>query len=86
MFFSTNLREHAACTFFRGSLLMVLASDDPAFWQVDVPTDDFLVAFVCLMAENQGLKAIKKLIKNSILYSLFEEEEKQNLMTNLIEL
>lgn len=73
----TDLRHHTVGILLRNNFPVVVASDDPAFWGALPLTHDMLATFLLIMSENQGIKAIKALIKNSIWKSSFNEHEKE---------
>lgn len=61
---------------FRNNYPVTVSSDDPAFWNALPLTHDMLAAFLFLMSEQQGVRALKAVIENSFKYSCLSEQEK----------
>jgi len=72
-----DLRQHPAIEYIKRGLPVVIASDDPAFFEYKSLTDDW---FAAILSFNLSLAEIKQLCMNSILYSGVSEQEKTRLM------
>lgn len=72
-----DMRNHPGGYFFAKNFPVVVASDDPGFWNVNGLSHDFYEAFVGMMSRNADLRALKQLAINSITYSTLSESEKQ---------
>lgn len=70
----SDLRIHPAAGYLNRGVPCVLASDDPGIFGYTGMTPDFWAAF---MAWNLDLAALKKLARNSLVYSAMEAEEKE---------
>jgi len=69
----SDLRMHPANAFFHNGVPMVIANDDPLMFGYSGLTYDFWVVTVSWYLD---LKALKKLVYNSILYSCLSESER----------
>ncbi|MBR6352062.1 MAG: hypothetical protein IKR93_07040 [Firmicutes bacterium] len=77
--FVEDLRSHPAVEYLKRGVAVVLASDDPAFQEHTVLTDDFFAAAVCW---DLGLAEIKQLCINSIRHCGVDETTKTQMMKN----
>jgi adenosine deaminase CECR1 len=76
--FTRDLRSHPGIGYLRNGIQCVISSDDPSIFGFSGLSYDFWSAF---MAWELGLKALKKLSRNSIEYSTLPESEKVLAMT-----
>ncbi|XP_035784283.1 adenosine deaminase 2-like [Anopheles albimanus] len=77
-----DLRNHPGSFYATQNIPMVIASDDPGFWDAVGVSYDYYYAFMA-MAPSAGLGFLKQLVWDSIKYSAISEEERQNITTAL---
>ena len=73
----SDLRQHPAIEYIKRGIPVVIASDDPTFFENKSLTDDW---FAVILSFDLRIAEIKQLCLNSILYSGISEDEKQRLL------
>ncbi|XP_053674133.1 adenosine deaminase 2-like [Anopheles nili] len=79
----SDLRNHPAGFYVAQNIPIVIASDDPGFWDAAGVSFDFYYAFMAI-APQTGLGFLKQIVWDSIKYSTISETERQNI-TNTME-
>lgn len=72
----SDLRNHPGSLFLSQNIPIVICNDDPGFWNAKGVSYDFYYTFMSLAAYNSDLRTLKKLVWNSIRYSVLNESEK----------
>ncbi len=71
--YTRDIRNHPATEYLRSGMAIALCSDDPAYMENITLTDDFFAATV---GWNLGIRDLKQLGINSLMYSGLDEKEK----------
>lgn len=71
-----DFRNHPAAVLMAQNVQIVIASDDPSFWEVSQLSHDFYIAFLGIASRHSDLRTLKKFAINSIVYSGMSETEK----------
>lgn len=74
----SDLRQHPIIEYIKRGVPVVIASDDPVFFENKSLTDDW---FAIILSFDLNIAEIKQLCKNSILYSGVSQKEKEKLLT-----
>lgn len=73
----TDMRNHPATFYVSQNYPIVIASDDPGFWNAKGLSYDFYYALMSMAPARAGLAFLKELVKNSIRrVSNFEKNKK----------
>lgn len=71
-----DFRNHPAAILMAQNVQIVIAPDDPAFWEVSKLSHDFYIAFVGIASRQSDLRTLKKFVLNSIEHSALNATEK----------
>ncbi|CAG9859862.1 unnamed protein product [Phyllotreta striolata] len=71
-------RNHPAVNLLARGFPVVVCNDDPAVWGAEGLSYDWYVAFMAMTPEGAGLKVLKRLASNSLLYSSMGESGKRD--------
>lgn len=71
-----DIQNHPAAYFMAAGFPVVISSDDPAVWGSRGLSHDFYAAFMAMSGKEDGLKLLKQLSMNSLIYSALGEQEK----------
>ena len=74
----SDLRQHPMVEYIRRDIPIVIASDDPIFFENKALTDDW---FAIILAFDLNIAEIKQLCLNSVLYSGVSKKEKAKLLS-----
>ncbi|XP_011299068.1 adenosine deaminase CECR1 [Fopius arisanus] len=72
----SNLRNHQAAILFALDIPVVISNDDPGLWGAKGLSDDFYMTLMSILPMNANLYSLKKIARNSIIYSTLSENEK----------
>ncbi|CAH1735729.1 unnamed protein product [Chironomus riparius] len=73
-----DLRNHPAAFYISENVPIVIANDDPGFWNAKGLSYDFYYAFMAFTPADSGLQVLKQLAWNSLKYSAMTQKEKIN--------
>ena len=62
-----DIRNHPAAVYASTNLPIVIASDDPAFWNATGLSYDFYYAFMSITAADAGLEYLKQIVLDSLM-------------------
>lgn len=71
-----DIQNHPATYLIAGGYPVVISSDDPAVWGARGLSYDFYAAFMAMSGKDDGLKILKQLSMNSLIYSALDETKK----------
>lgn len=75
-----DYRNHPAAALIADGFPVVIACDDPSFWDSKALSYDWYIAFMAFGSRDSDLRLLKQLAINSILYSSLEDDERSGLL------
>lgn len=73
-----DFRNHPASILMAQNVQVVIAPDDPSFWEVSKLSHDFYIAFLGIASRHSDLRTLKKFALNSIEHSALNTAEKSD--------
>ncbi|KAG5669875.1 hypothetical protein PVAND_000166 [Polypedilum vanderplanki] len=73
-----DLRNHPASFYISENIPIVIANDDPGFWNAKGLSYDFYYAFMAFAPSDTGLQILKQLAWNSLKYSAMSQKERSD--------